>query len=186
MCHCQWVSNDPLYQQYHDTEWGVPLHDEQHLFELLILEGFQAGLSWITILKKRDSFRETFENFNFQKLANWSDEQLNSALQNPKIVKNRLKVYAVRSNATAFLKIQEKFGSFDNYIWKFVNFQPIKNHFKSIKELPASTELSVKVSNSLKQNGLKFVGPTIVYSFMQAAGLVNDHLQHCDLYKLHE
>lgn len=186
MNRCQWVTNDPIYQAYHDTEWGVPMHNEQNLFELLILEGFQAGLSWITILKKRDHFRETFENFEIQKLANWSDNQLNLALQNPKIVKNRLKVYAVRSNANAFLNIQEKFGSFDKYIWEFVNFQPIKNHFKSIKELPASTDLSVQLSNSLKQNGFKFVGPTIVYSFMQAAGLVNDHLQHCDLYKLHE
>ncbi len=182
MPRCQWVSNDPIYQEYHDTEWGVPSHYERHLFELLLLEGFQAGLSWITILRKREDFRKAFENFNYQKLAYWSDEQLELALQNPKIVKNRLKVYAVRSNAIAFLKIQEKFGSFDKYIWEFVNFQPIKNHFNSIKELPASTDLSVQISISLQKNGFKFVGPTIVYSFMQAVGLVNDHTQNCDLY----
>ena len=182
MLRCQWVSNDPLYQNYHDTEWGVALHDERALFELLILEGFQAGLSWITILRKREDFRSTFENFDYQKLAYWSDQQLEIALQNPKIVKNRLKVYSVRSNAIAFLKIQEKFGSFDNYIWEFVNFQTIKNHFQSSKELPSQTELSVQISKSLKKNGFNFVGPTIVYSFMQAAGLVNDHTKNCDLY----
>ncbi|RVU25506.1 DNA-3-methyladenine glycosylase I [Sandaracinomonas limnophila] len=182
MPRCQWVSNDPLYQNYHDTEWGVALHDERALFELLILEGFQAGLSWITILKKREDFRSTFENFDYKKIANWSDQQLEIALQNPKIVKNRLKVYSVRANAIAFLKIQEKFGSFDNYIWEFVNFQTIKNHFQSSKELPSKTELSVQISKSLKKNGFNFVGPTIVYSFMQAAGLVNDHTKNCDLY----
>lgn len=182
MLRCQWVSNDPLYQNYHDTEWGVALHDERALFELLILEGFQAGLSWITILKKREDFRSTFENFDYKKIANWSDQQLETALQNPKIVKNRLKVYSVRANAIAFLKIQEKFGSFDNYIWEFVNFQTIKNHFQSSKELPSQTELSVQISKSLKKNGFNFVGPTIVYSFMQAAGLVNDHTKNCDLY----
>jgi DNA-3-methyladenine glycosylase I len=182
MPRCQWVSNDPIYQLYHDTEWGVPLHNERALFELLILEGFQAGLSWITILRKREDFRSTFEQFNFQNLANWTDEQLENALKNPKIVKNRLKVYSVRANAIAFLKIQEKFGSFDNYIWEFVNFQTIKNHFPSFLDLPAQTALSVQISKSLKKNGFKFVGPTIVYSFMQAAGLVNDHTQNCDLY----
>ncbi len=182
MPRCQWVSNDPIYQNYHDTEWGVPKHGETDLFELLILEGFQAGLSWITILKKREDFRKTFENFNYKILANWSDEQLEMALENPKIVKNRLKVYAVRSNAIAFLKIQEKFGSFDKYIWNFVGFKPIKNHFNDIKELPAQTELSVKISTSLKKNGFKFVGPTIVYSFLQAAGLINDHTKNCELY----
>lgn len=182
MHRCQWVSNDPIYQVYHDTEWGVPLHDDKALFELLILEGFQAGLSWITILRKREDFRHTFEGFDYHLLAKWSDEKLEIALQNPKIVKNRLKVYSVRSNAIAFLKIQEKFGSFDNYIWEFVNFQPIKNHFHSINELPAQTELSVLLSKSLKKSGFNFVGPTIVYSFMQAAGLVNDHTKNCDFY----
>ncbi len=182
MHRCQWVTNDPLYQAYHDTEWGIPIYEEKNLFELLVLEGFQAGLSWLTILKKRDDFRSTFENFNFKVLANWSDNQLECALQNPKIVKNRLKVFSVRSNAIAFLKIQEKFGSFEKYIWEFVNFKPIKNNFKTIQELPTQTELSVKISKSLKKNGFKFVGPTIVYSFMQAAGLVNDHTQNCELY----
>ncbi|MEY2792860.1 MAG: hypothetical protein RJA76_852 [Bacteroidota bacterium] len=182
MHRCQWVTNDPLYQAYHDTEWGIPIYEEKNLFELLVLEGFQAGLSWLTILKKRDDFRSTFENFDFKVLANWSDDQLECALQNPKIVKNRLKVFSVRSNAIAFLKIQEKFGSFEKYIWEFVNFKPIKNNFKTIQELPTQTELSVKISKSLKKNGFKFVGPTIVYSFMQAAGLVNDHTQNCELY----
>ncbi len=182
MHRCQWVTNDPLYQAYHDTEWGIPIYEEKNLFELLVLEGFQAGLSWLTILKKRADFRSTFENFDFKVLANWSDDQLECALQNPQIVKNRLKVFSVRSNAIAFLKIQEKFGSFEKYIWEFVNFKPIKNNFKTIQELPTQTELSVKISKSLKKNGFKFVGPTIVYSFMQAAGLVNDHTQNCELY----
>ncbi|MEY3645620.1 MAG: hypothetical protein RL127_328 [Bacteroidota bacterium] len=179
---CLWPGNDPIYQAYHDQEWGMPLHDDQALFELLILEGFQSGLSWITILRKRGNFREAFENFDFQKLAQWSDEALTKQLQNPQIIRNRLKIWSVRTNARAFIQIQEKFGSFDRFIWAFVNDKPIQNHFTTHEALPASTELSERMSKELKKLGFKFVGPTICYSFMQAAGLVNDHITSCFCY----
>lgn len=179
---CLWPGNDPLYQAYHDEEWGKPLHQDQALFELLILEGFQSGLSWITILRKREYFREAFENFDFQKLAQWSDEALTNQLQNPQIIRNRLKIWSVRTNAQAFIRIQEKFGSFDRFIWAFVNDKPIQNHFTTHEALPASTELSERMSKELKKLGFKFVGPTICYSFMQAAGLVNDHITSCFCY----
>jgi DNA-3-methyladenine glycosylase I len=179
---CLWPGNDPLYQAYHDHEWGKPLHDDQALFELLILEGFQSGLSWITILRKRDFFREAFENFDYRVLANWTEESLKSQLENPLIIRNRLKIWSVRTNAQAFIRIQEKFGSFDRFIWAFVNDQPIQNHFTSHEALPASTELSERMSKELKKLGFKFVGPTICYSFMQAAGLVNDHITSCFCY----
>jgi DNA-3-methyladenine glycosylase I len=180
---CLWPGNDPIYQAYHDQEWGMPLHDDQALFELLILEGFQSGLSWITILRKRENFREAFENFDFQKLAQWSDEALTKQLQNPQIIRNRLKIWSVRTNARAFIQIQEKFGSFDRFIWAFVNDKPIQNHFTTHEALPASTELSERMSKELKKLGFKFVGPTICYSFMQAAGLVNDHITSCFCYE---
>jgi DNA-3-methyladenine glycosylase I len=179
---CLWPGNDPLYQAYHDHEWGKPLHDDQALFELLILEGFQSGLSWITILRKRDFFREAFENFDYRVLANWTEESLIRQLENPLIIRNRLKIWSVRTNAQAFIRIQEKFGSFDRFIWAFVNEQPIQNHFTSHEALPASTELSERMSKELKKLGFKFVGPTICYSFMQAAGLVNDHITNCFRY----
>lgn len=180
---CAWVSSDPLYIAYHDTEWGKPLHDEQKLFELLVLEGFQSGLSWITILRKREDFRKAFNQFDYQEIAQWKDEKLEECLKNPKIIRNRLKINAVKMNAQAFIKIQEKFGSFDRYIWEFVGFNPIQNHFFSHQELPSSTELSLAMSKSLKKHGFKFVGPTICYSFMQAAGLVNDHITECFCYQ---
>ncbi|TBH70980.1 DNA-3-methyladenine glycosylase I [Aquirufa nivalisilvae] len=180
---CAWVSSDPLYIAYHDTEWGKPLHDEKKLFELLILEGFQSGLSWITILRKREDFREAFNQFDYQEIAQWKDEKLEECLKNPKIIRNRLKINAVKMNAQAFIKIQEKFGSFDRYIWEFVGFSPIQNHFFSHQELPSSTVLSLAMSKSLKKHGFKFVGPTICYSFMQAAGLVNDHITECFCYQ---
>lgn len=179
---CLWPGNDPLYQAYHDHEWGKPLHDDQALFELLCLEGFQSGLSWITILRKREFFREAFEHFDYRLLANWTEESLMCQLENPLIIRNRLKIWSVRTNAQAFIRIQEKFGSFDRFIWAFVNDQPIQNHFTSHEALPASTELSERMSKELKKLGFKFVGPTICYSFMQAAGLVNDHITSCFCY----
>ncbi|RXK49683.1 DNA-3-methyladenine glycosylase I [Aquirufa rosea] len=179
---CAWVNSDPLYIAYHDQEWGIPVHDDQQLFELLILEGFQSGLSWITILRKRDHFREAFDQFDYRKIAQWPEKKLSACLNNPHIIRNRLKINAVKMNAQAFINIQEKFGSFDRYIWEFVNYTPIQNHFFSHQELPSSTELSLTMSQSLKKHGFKFVGPTICYSFMQAAGLVNDHLTECFCY----
>jgi DNA-3-methyladenine glycosylase I len=180
---CLWPGNDPLYIDYHDHEWGVPEHDDQKLFELLILEGFQSGLSWITILRKRENFRAAFEQFNVQTLREWSDAQLAQCLDNPGIIRNRLKIEAVRTNARAFIQIQEKFGSFDRFIWDYVEQQSITNQFTEHKDLPAQTDLSVRISKDLKKLGFKFVGPTICYSFMQAAGLVNDHLKSCYCYK---
>ena len=179
---CTWAGNDVLYQNYHDEEWGRPEHDDRKLFELLILEGFQAGLSWITILRKREDFRACFEQFDYHILVQWQNNQLEACMLNPKIIRNRLKIYAVKSNAQAFMKIQEKFGSFDLYIWSFVDFKPIKNHFSHHNEVPAATELSIEISRSLKKAGFKFIGPTIVYAFMQASGMVNDHVKDCFCY----
>jgi len=179
---CPWPGNDPLYIAYHDDEWGVPEHDDKKLFELLILEGFQSGLSWITILRKRDNFRNAFAQFNYLELSQWSDEQLAQCLNNPGIIRNRLKIEAGRTNARAFIQIQEKFASFDRFIWEYVAHNPIINKFTEHKQLPAQTDLSVRMSKDLKKLGFKFVGPTICYSFMQAAGLVNDHLKSCCCY----
>ena len=183
LTRCLWPGNDPLYIDYHDTEWGVPEHDDQKLFELLILEGFQSGLSWITILRKRENFRAAFAQFNYHALSQWTDVELAKFLENPGIIRNRLKIAAVRTNARAFIQIQEKFGSFDRFIWDYVNQHPMTNQFTEHKHLPAQTDLSVRMSKDLKKLGFKFVGPTICYSFMQAAGLVNDHLTHCYCYK---
>lgn len=176
---CPWPGNDALYIAYHDLEWGKPEHNDQKLFELLILEGFQSGLSWITILRKRENFRAAFAAFDAEALSQWSDQQLANCLENPLIIRNRLKIAAVRTNARAFIQIQEKFGSFDRYIWEFVGHAPILNQFAHHGELPASTEISVLLSKSLKKNGFRFVGPTICYALMQAAGLVNDHTTEC-------
>lgn len=176
---CAWCSSNALYQNYHDTEWSKELHEDRALFELLCLEGFQSGLSWLTILKKREHFNMQFENFNFEKLAEWTDEKQKEALQNPNIIRNRLKIQSVKTNAIAFIKIREKFGSFDRYIWEFVDFKPILNQFQSLKDLPARTEISDKISKSLKKNGFRFVGPTICYSFMQAIGMTIDHTVDC-------
>ncbi len=182
LIRCPWPGQDPLYQAYHDNEWGKPMHDEQALFELLVLEGFQSGLSWITVLRKREQFRNAFENFDYQSLANWPDEALKKQEENQLIIRNRLKIQAVRTNAQAFIRIQENFGSFDRFIWDFVTQKPIQNHFAALEEIPASTELSVRMSKELKKRGFSFVGPTICYSFMQAAGLVNDHIKSCFCY----
>ena len=176
---CGWSTSDSLYIKYHDEEWGVPVHDDRKLFEFLILEGFQAGLSWLTILKKRENFRKAFDNFEPEKVARYGKRKINSLLKDEGIIRNKLKVEAAVTNARAFLKVQKEFGSFDKYIWQFVNNKPVKNKFKSLKEVPASTEISDIMSKDLKKRGFKFVGTTICYAHMQATGMVNDHLITC-------
>lgn len=180
---CKWVPiNNPLYVKYHDEEWGVPVHDDTKLFEMLTLEGAQAGLSWAIVLNKREGYKKAFHNFDVQKVANMNDEDLEMLLLSQEIIRNRLKVFSVRKNALAFLKIQEEYGSFDSYIWKYVNNKPIINGWKSITEIPAKTELSDKISKDLKKHGMTFVGSTIIYAYMQAIGMVNDHTKECFRY----
>ncbi|MEM1001490.1 MAG: DNA-3-methyladenine glycosylase I [Bacteroidota bacterium] len=179
---CGWCEGDPLYEAYHDYEWGVPIYDDDLLFEFLILETFQAGLSWITILRKRENFRVAFDHFNYQKIARYSEDKIESLLQDAGIIRNRLKVKATVSNAQAFIKVQEEFGSFSDYIWGFVNGKPIKNAWKSYKDAPANTPLSDQISKDLKKRGFKFVGSTVVYAHMQATGMVNDHEVGCFRY----
>ncbi len=179
---CEWCGSDPVYVAYHDDEWGVPVHDDRLLFEFLILEGAQAGLSWITILKKREGYRKAFAGFDVEKVARFTEAKLEKLLLNPAIVRNRLKVKSSVTNAQAFLKVQEEFGSFDNYIWRFVEGKPIVNRFKSMKDIPAKTDISDAMSKDLKQRGFKFVGSTICYAHMQATGMVNDHTMDCFRY----
>ena len=180
---CDWSGTDPLYTEYHDREWGVPLHDDQKLFEMLILEGMQAGLSWITILKKREAFREAFDRLNPARVAEYDGEKVRRLLQNKGIIRNRLKILAAVQNAKAFLEVVEEFGSFDRYIWRFVGGAPIQNRRVDLKEIPARTEISDAMSKDLKKRGFKFVGSTISYAFMQATGMVNDHVVDCFRYK---
>jgi DNA-3-methyladenine glycosylase I len=180
---CEWVGNDSLMIQYHDEEWGTPLHDDKKIFELLILEGMQAGLSWSTVLNKRKNFRKAFDDFDYEKIIMYDEEKVEELLQNKGIIRNRLKISSVIANAHAFLKLREKFGSFNNYIWKFVDQKPIDNICRTIKDIPASSALSDKISKDMKKIGFKFVGSTIIYSFMQAIGLVNDHVTHCFRYQ---
>ena len=168
-----------FYAKYHDTEWGVPAHDDQHLFEMLILEGAQAGLSWETILKRRAGYRVAFCNFDPHKVAAMDDDQLEALRQNPEIIRNKLKIYATRKNALVFLAIQQEFGSFDAYLWNFVGGKPIVNHRKSFKDVPVTTPESNALAKDLKKRGMTFVGSTIMYAYMQAVGLVNDHLAEC-------
>jgi len=179
---CKWCEKDSLYIKYHDNEWGTPIHDEQKLFECLILETFQAGLSWITVLRKRENFRKAFDNFDYKKVALYDEDKIQELLQDAGIIRNKLKVRATVSNAQAFLKVQKEFGSFDKYIWSFVDWKPIQNKWKTTKELPASTELSDLLSKDLKKRGFKFVGSTVVYAHMQATGMVNDHTIDCYRY----
>jgi DNA-3-methyladenine glycosylase I len=179
---CDWSTKDPLYIAYHDNEWGTPLHDEQQLFEFLILETFQAGLSWITVLRKRENFRKAFDNFDYNKVALYDEDKILDLLQDAGIIRNKLKVRAAVSNAQAFMKIQEEFGTFDKYIWGFVDGKAIQNNRKSMKELPPTTEISDKLSKDLKKRGFKFVGSTVVYAHMQATGMVNDHVVDCFRY----
>lgn len=180
---CPWCGDDPLYQDYHDNVWGVPVHDDQTLFEFLTLEGAQAGLSWITVLRKRENYRAAFDGFDPAKIARYSDKRQEKLLQNPGIIRNRLKVSSTVTNAQAFLAVQAECGSFDDYIWGFVDGQPIINRFKSMADVPASTPLAEALSKDLKQRGFRFVGPTIVYAHMQATGMVNDHLLGCHRHK---
>ena len=183
MGRCEWAGKDPLYLDYHDKEWGVAVYDDDKLFEFLILETFQAGLSWITVLRKRENFRKAFDNFNYKKIATYQEEKYESLMQDAGIIRNQLKIRATISNAQAFIKVQEEFGSFDEYLWGFVRNKPIKNKFKKLSDLPTSTEISVKLSQDLKKHGFNFVGPTICYALMQAIGMVNDHTSQCFLYQ---
>jgi DNA-3-methyladenine glycosylase I len=176
---CAWATSDPLYIAYHDREWGTPLHDDRGLFELLILEGAQAGLSWITILRKRDSYRVAFDDFSPDKVAQYGEEKLAQLLADPGIIRNRLKIEAAVLNARAFLEVQRVFGSFDKYIWQFVNHTPRQNMRRSMGEVPSSSKESNAMSRDLRKRGFKFVGTTICYAFMQATGMVNDHLVDC-------
>ncbi|MDC0303680.1 DNA-3-methyladenine glycosylase I [Flavobacteriales bacterium] len=180
---CDWVSDDPLYIAYHDKEWGVPLHDEQRLFEFLILETFQAGLSWITVLRKRENFRRAFDQFDYKKIAKYDEPKIRELLQNTGIIRNKLKVKAAISNAQAFIEVQEEFDSFDKYIWRFVNDKPLQNNFKMVRDIPAKTEIAEVLSEDLKKWGFKFVGPTVVYAHMQATGMVNNHTIDCFRFK---
>ncbi len=179
---CGWCEGDSLYEAYHDEEWGVPVRDDDTLFEFLILETFQAGLSWITVLRKRDNFRKALDNFDYKKIANYNQAKIDNLLQNEGIIRNKLKVNATVTNAQAFIKIQEEFGSFSKYIWDFVDGTPIKNSFKNYKDAPANTPLSDAISKDLKKRGFKFVGTTVMYAHMQATGMVNDHEVNCFRY----
>lgn len=182
MTRCEWAGNDPLYISYHDNEWGVPVYDDDKLFEFLILETFQAGLSWITILKKRENFRTAFDNFNYNKIADYKADKINSLMNDAGIIRNRLKIEATINNAKAFIKIQEEFGTFSKYIWAFTSGKPVINSFKSMNEIPSRTELSDLISKDLKKRGFKFTGSTVVYAHMQATGMVNDHIISCYRY----
>ncbi|MBO6544599.1 MAG: DNA-3-methyladenine glycosylase I [Alphaproteobacteria bacterium] len=176
---CSWPTDDPIYLAYHDEEWGVPEWDDRALFEKLQLDGFQAGLSWITILKKRDNFRRAFDNFAPEKIARYSEKKIEKLLQDEGIIRHRGKIEATIGNARAYLEIMETDGSFSDFIWDFVDGTPVQNKFKSIKDVPAQTEMSQKLSKELKRRGFKFCGPTIVYAFAQAVGMVNDHFASC-------
>ena len=181
---CGWCVGDSLYEAYHDEEWGNPVYDDATLFEFLILETFQAGLSWITILKKRENFRKALDNFDYKKIAKYNASKVEDLLQDAGIVRNKLKVNATITNAQAFMKIQEEFGSFSKYIWNFIDGKPIKNKVKNYKDAPANTPLSDAISKDLKKRGFKFVGSTVIYAHMQATGMVNDHEVTCFRYNL--
>jgi DNA-3-methyladenine glycosylase I len=176
---CNWCLSSELYKNYHDEEWGTPVYDDATLFEFLILETFQAGLSWITILNKRENFRKAFDQFDYKKIAQYNDDKILNLLQDAGIIRNKLKVYSAVTNAQAFIKIQEEFDSFSKYIWAFTDAKPIINHPKTLKDVPATTSLSDAISKDLKKRGFKFVGSTVIYAFMQATGIVNDHVESC-------
>ncbi|MCF8232866.1 MAG: DNA-3-methyladenine glycosylase I [Bacteroidales bacterium] len=180
---CDWVTDDTLYIEYHDNEWGVPEYSDDRLFEFLVLETFQAGLSWLTILKKRENFRRAFDNFDYRKIADYSDAKVEELLTDKSIIRNKRKILATIANAQAFIEVQKEFGSFSHYIWEFVNHQPIQNAWKSQQEVPANTPLSDKISKDLKKRGFRFVGTTVIYAHMQATGMVNDHTVDCFRYE---
>lgn len=179
---CKWVGDDPLYIDYHDNEWGVPVNDDAKMFEFLLLEVFQAGLSWITVLRKRDNFRKAFDNFDYKKIALYDEQKIVELLDDKGIIRNNLKIRATIGNAREFMKIQSEYGSFCDYLWQYVDNKPIVNGFESVKEVPAKTELSDKISKDLKKRGFKFVGSTIIYSHLQACGIVIDHTTDCYRY----
>ena len=184
MKRCDWVpENNLLYCEYHDREWGVPVHDDRKLFEMLILEGAQAGLSWSTVLKKRENYRKAFDNFDYKKIVNYNENKIKQLLGNEGIIRNRLKIKSTIQNAKVFLEIQKEFGSFDKYLWNFVNFKVVQNKFQSLKEIPSKTRLSNKISKDLKERGMNFVGSTIIYAYLQAIGIVNDHQTSCFRYE---
>ncbi len=180
---CGWCGTDPLYVKYHDEEWGVPVRDDKTLFEFLILETFQAGLSWITILRKRENFRKAFDDFDYKKIAEYKQSKIDSLLQNEGIIRNKLKIHSAVTNAKLFMEIQKEFGSFSNYIWRFVNHKPIQNVWTTHTDAPATTAESDALSKDLKKRGFKFVGSTVVYAHMQATGMVNDHIESCFRYR---
>jgi DNA-3-methyladenine glycosylase I len=180
---CAWSLGSPRYIAYHDHEWGVPVHDDRKLFEFIVLEGAQAGLSWSTVLNKRENYRKAFDGFDPKKVARYTPKRVEKLLRNAGIIRNRLKVESAISNARAFLAVQQEFGSFDRYIWGFVNGKPVQNRWKTLKQIPARTPLSDRISKDLKKRGFRFVGSTIVYAHMQATGMVNDHLVNCFRYR---
>jgi len=180
---CAWCGEDPLYVKYHDEEWGVPVHEDRTLFEKITLEGAQAGLSWITILKKRENYRKAFDNFDVKKISKYNEKKIAELLENPGIVRNKLKINSTINNAKAFMAVQKEFGTFDNYIWQFTNNTTLVNKHNHLGDLPAETNISKAMSKDLKKRGFKFVGPTICYAFMQAMGMVNDHVVNCFRYK---
>lgn len=180
---CGWCVGDSLYEKYHDTEWGVPLYDDEGIFEFLVLETFQAGLSWITILRKRENFRKAFDDFDYKKIAAYSEEKIQDLLQDVGIIRNKLKVRATVTNAQSFMQIQKEFGSFSKYIWSFVDHTPVQNKIENYKKAPATSEVSDQLSKDLKKRGFKFVGSTVMYAHMQATGMVNDHEVSCFRYK---
>jgi DNA-3-methyladenine glycosylase I len=180
---CSWANYNDAMKEYHDKEWCTPVHDDKILFEFLVLEGAQAGLSWNTILQKRENFRKAYDNFDYTKIAKYNEHKIEELLDNPGIIRNKLKIASVIANSVALLKVQEEFDSFDKYIWKFVNNSPLNNEFKTLDELPSKTQISELISKDLKKRGFKFVGPTIIYSFMQAVGMTNDHTTDCFRYK---
>ena len=179
MKRCSWVTENNLYKDYHDNEWGKPVYDDKILFEFLLLESFQAGLSWLTILKKRNNYRKAFDKFDYKKIAKYNEKKIQSLLKNEGIIRNKLKIGATINNAQRFMEVQKEFESFSKYIWAFVDSKPIKNNFKTPKEIPTKTLLSEKISDDLKRRGFKFVGPTIIYAYLQAMGIVNDHTTDC-------
>ena len=183
MHRCEWCSDDPLYIEYHDKEWGVPVHDDRKLFEFLILEGAQAGLSWLTVLKKRNDYRIVYKNFDPEIVADFGQKEIDSMLRNKKLIRNKLKISSSLKNARCFLRVQYEFGSFDKYIWSFVNNETIIHKIESTEDRIVTTPLSEKISKDLKKRGFNFVGPTIIYAYMQAIGMVNDHYTYCYRYK---
>jgi len=180
---CAWCGDDPLYIAYHDEEWGVPLHDDRRLFEMLTLEGAQAGLSWITVLRKRESYRKAFDNFNVRRVAAYTEDKVAELLENPGIIRNRAKIRSTINNAQRYLEVQKEFGTFDAFLWAYVDGKPVQNSYSGRSSLPATSEISDQLSKDLKKRGFGFVGSTIMYAYMQACGMVNDHLTECDWHK---